>query len=466
MTGGMAFEALNNAGRSGTRLLIILNDNDHSINANVGAVADLFGKVRVSSAYYQAKLWTKKRVSAIPYIGKALYTGFHNTKSALKRWLYRKSIFQQMGLEYLGPIDGHDLKELYDALMAAKAIEKPCILHIKTVKGKGYPFAEQEPTRFHGTSGFDIATGRDTAPKKPGFSGELGKLLCKKAGENAKLCAITAAMASGTGLESFERRYPDRFYDVGIAEQHAVTFAAGLAKGGLIPVIAIYSTFLQRAYDQMLHDVALQGLHVIFAIDRAGFVGADGATHQGLFDLSYLRQMPGMTIYSPATFSELAQCLEEALTVDGPCAIRYPKGGEADLHTFLPHGDYLLSHRPGAETLLLTYGREAEICQEAARLALEQGVSVDVVKLLKLQPLDCKALQLLFEGYRAVWIVEESEAAGSLGEFLAAGIPWNTPPHLRAVHGFVPHATEGEQREFCGLDAASICREILEEQGH
>ena len=300
LTGGMAYEALNNAGRSGTRLIVILNDNEMSISENVGSMARYLAVIRSKPEYFKLKAKTERTLNRIPIVGKPVKKFIYRLKSDIKSSMYESTFFEELGFKYMGPIDGHNLDNLCEALDSAKLVGAPVVLHISTTKGKGYEFAEKNPSVYHGISKFDVETG-EYAEGITNFSNEFGKKLCELAEKDEKICAITAAMSLGTGLKDFSQKYSDRFYDVGIAEQHAITFASGLAKGGMTPVFAVYSTFLQRAYDQLVHDGTLQKQKVIIGVDRAGFVGEDGVTHQGVLDVAFLNSIPDITIYSPFT---------------------------------------------------------------------------------------------------------------------------------------------------------------------
>ena len=327
LTGGMAYEALNNAADLKTNFIIIINDNNMSISRNVGGMSTYLSALRTAEAYTGMKLGVTKTLKKIPRVGEAVVDTMRKTKSSIKQLFIPGMLFENMGLTYLGPVDGHNMRQMMKLFNEAKRVEGPVVVHVLTKKGRGYAPASNHPARFHGTGPFDIKTGRVLEKKKSlTYTDVFAKKIVSLGEKNKKLAAITAAMPDGTGLVEFGKRFPDRFFDVGIAEEHAVTFAAGLALGGMIPVVAIYSSFLQRAVDQMLHDVCMQNLHVIFAIDRAGLVGADGETHQGCFDLSYLSMMPNMKVLAPKNAAELEQMLEYAVACEGPVAIRYPRG--------------------------------------------------------------------------------------------------------------------------------------------
>lgn len=327
LTGGMAYEALNHAGQLGTRLIVILNDNEMSITRNVGAMSAYLSRLRTDPFYYRSKEEIRGAVQRIPNIGKRMFKAAERFKGSVKYLLVPGMLFEELGFTYLGPIDGHNLRMLDQVLERARLVTGPVLVHVNTIKGKGYPPAEKYPNKFHGIGPFDLETGKSHRSKsEPTFTEVFGKTVLQIAEKHPEVVTITAAMTDGTGLCEFGRRYPDRFFDVGIAEQHAVTLAAGLAQSGYLPIVALYSTFLQRAYDQIVHDAALQNLHLILALDRAGIVGEDGETHQGVFDLSYLRHIPRMTVMVPKDQSELAAMLKSSLQYQGPIAIRYPRG--------------------------------------------------------------------------------------------------------------------------------------------
>ena len=327
LTGGMAYEALNNAAELETNFIIVLNDNNMSISPNVGGMSNYLSALRTAEAYTGMKISINKAVKKIPHVGTAIIYDMRRTKSSSKQRFIPGMLFENMGLTYLGPVDGHNMRQMMRLFNEAKRVKGPVVVHVLTEKGRGYEPARRNPDMFHGIGPFDIKTGRLTQKENlPGYTDVFSEALCEIAEEEKKVVAITAAMPGGTGLKKFSQRYPKRFFDVGIAEEHAVSFAAGLALGGVIPVVAIYSSFLQRAVDQMLHDVCMQKLHVVFAIDRAGLVGADGETHQGNFDISYLGMMPGMTVMAPKNDWELKEMLRFAVKAEGPVAIRYPRG--------------------------------------------------------------------------------------------------------------------------------------------
>ncbi len=470
LSGGLALEGMNNAGRSKEKLIVILNDNKMSISKNVGSMARYLTKIRMKPSYINAKQSVHQKLDRSPAIGQPVARWI----SRVKAWIrvnffgHQKNIFEQMGFNYYGPLDGHDISQLQTALRAAKRSRGPVWLHICTVKGKGYEFAERDPKIFHGVSAFDLDTGEPKSGSV-GYSDVFGECMCELARKEKRLCAITAAMTIGTGLTGFEAKYRNRFYDVGIAEEHAVTFAAGLAAGGAVPVFAVYSTFLQRSYDQILHDAALQNLHLVLAIDRAGVVGEDGETHQGLFDVAFLNTIPRVTIFAPSSFEELRLMLSRAvLETPGVVAVRYPRGGEA----YLPEDytvrreEYTLYGDPNASVLLITYGRlfsQACLAQEALR---EKGLPVCILKLNCIKPIPEEAIRTA-SGYAGCYFIEEGMKNGGVGEsffFRLAQIGFGGSFHLRAVEEYVRQAKVDSALHHLGLDADSIARTILEQE--
>lgn len=413
-TGGMAYEALNNAGHYQDRIIVVLNDNEMSISKNVGAFARYLAQIRSKPEYYSTRDKIRKWISAVPLVGKPMAKLVSDSKIYLKEMLYHSNLFEDFGFEYVGPVDGHDLESLCDAFERAKASDGPVLVHVDTIKGKGYSFAEKQPDAYHGVPQFNAKLGScENRPQD--FSAVFGSWIAEAAEKDAKICAITAAMKDGTGLEEFAARYPERFYDVGIAESHAVTFSAGLAHGGLHPVFAVYSTFLQRAYDQVMQDMAIANEHVLLAVDRAGIVGEDGETHQGIFDISFLSSIPGITILSPATYPELRACLDRAMyRCTGPVAVRYPKGREKAFPAGL-HGNEKFQLSEDVDTLLISYGRLAVSCCQAAELLRQKGVDVGVLKLTQLLPY-CEELLPMFLKKKSIFFVEEAIEQGSISQ--------------------------------------------------
>ena len=423
LTGGLAYEGINNAGRAKGKLIVVLNDNKMSISKNVGAIARHLAIIRAKPWYFRVKDTVEFILSHTPLLGPRIRDALIASKNAIKSTLYHSTIFEEMGLVYLGPVDGHDVAGISRLLERAKAIRKPALVHVMTVKGKGYTYAEQDPRTFHGVPRFDVETGGiAAASSEETFSDVLGETLCETARSNENVVAITAAMAAGTGLTRFATEYHNRFFDVGIAEEHATVFAAGLARNGLLPVFAVYSTFLQRSYDQIVHDVALQHLKVVFAIDRAGIVGEDGETHQGIFDAAFLNTVPGITVFSPCTFAELRNDLMAAMyETDGPAAVRYPRGGEPALpEDFSPsYLNFDLYGEGRAEVLLVTYGRLFAQAAAAARKLREQGMEVSVLKLNRIKPID-PACYDITSYFHTVFFFEEGITAGGVGEHFGA----------------------------------------------
>jgi 1-deoxy-D-xylulose-5-phosphate synthase len=434
LTGGLAYEGLNDAGQSGEPLIVILNDNGMSITKNVGGIARHLAALRLKPQYVRAKKITHELLNPLPG-GKMIARAIHNGKKIFKDALIPGSMFAQMGFEYFGPADGHDVRTVTYLLRRAAALKKPVLIHLVTQKGRGYTHSERNPSAYHGVQRFHIDSGEAVNCGESSFAGVFGETLTKLAGSDRRIVAVTAAMQTGTGLDLFAKRFPKRFFDVGIAEGHAVTMAAGMAKQGLRPVTAIYSTFLQRSYDQLIHDVALQNLPVVFAVGSAGLCGEDGETHHGVFDLLFLGSIPNMTLWAPSTFAELREMLARALEHDGPAAIRYPRGCEA------PQTD-----RYGSDATIVTYGAMTGAAHEAAELLEGQGISCGAVKVTSLKPLQP------VETHGKVFILEDNP--GYLCRHMD-GIPINTGDR------FIPHGTPEELLSFCGLDAESIAAAVM-----
>ncbi|HCB99647.1 MAG TPA: 1-deoxy-D-xylulose-5-phosphate synthase [Ruminococcaceae bacterium] len=467
LTGGLAFEGINNAGRAPENLIIVLNDNKMSISKNVGAIARYLMVIRSKPIYFKIKDIAEVILAHLPFFGKKIRTALVLSKNAVKNYLYHSTIFEEMGLIYLGPVDGHDTEAVERLLNRAKKVGRPALVHVLTVKGKGYPFAEQNPGAYHGVSRFHVETGTALVPvSHETFSAVFGRTLCLAASNNPNICAITAAMTSGTGLTDFSKQYKDRFFDVGIAEEHAVVFSAGLAANGMLPVFAVYSTFLQRAYDQIVHDVALQNLKVIFAIDRAGLVGEDGQTHQGILDVAFLNTIPKMTVYSPSTADELSNDLLAAFyEIDGPVAVRYPKGTTPALpKDYCPtYRHYDLYGSGQADILIVTYGRLfAEAVRAANRLRAE-GLSVSVLKLNRIKPIDevCFETAMFFS---QIYFVEEGMRSGGVGELFCARMAergFAGQFTVAAIEDrFVQHGSVKELLALLQLDAKGIAERV------
>ena len=470
LTGGMAYEALNNAAELDTNFIIVLNDNNMSISKNVGGMSSYLSALRTAEAYTGMKLSVTKSLKKIPKVGTAVVDTMRKTKSSIKQLIIPGMLFENMGLTYLGPVDGHDMRQMMKLFNEAKRVEGPVIVHVLTQKGRGYAPASLHPDQFHGTGPFDIQTGRQLAVKKgPTYTDIFSKAMVKFGKENPKLVGITAAMKEGTGLKEFEKAFPDRLFDVGIAEEHAVSFAAGLALGGVVPVVAIYSSFLQRAVDQMLHDVCMQNLHVIFAIDRAGLVGADGETHQGNFDLSYLTMMPNMTVMAPKNGRELEKMLEFAVHAAGPCAIRYPKGsayqGLEEFDSPVRFGKSEVLYR-GEKTAILSVGSMTQVCEQVYRELKDKGENPTFVNARFVKPLDTELLDELAKDHKLFVTVEENVKNGGFGEHVAAYME-ACHPEVRVLpiaiwNRFVEHGEISSLRARIGLSAPDILDAIEE----
>ena len=438
-----------------------------SISRNVGSIAKYLTHIRTRPGYLRLKSHMETAVDHIPVVGRPLRRGISHAKSSVKRMVYASTLFEDFGFAYYGPLDGHDIKGLMDALESAKTAERPVLLHIVTKKGKGYTFAERNPGKYHGVSKFDVKAGVPSAGEDT-FSSVFGRCLCDFAEQDPRICAITAAMAEGTGLTDFSCRFPSRFFDVGIAEEHAVTFSAGLAAEGMLPVCAVYSTFLQRGYDQIIHDAALQNLRMVFAVDRAGVVGEDGETHQGIFDVPFLNAIPNVSIYSPYSYSELRETLETALySCEGVAAVRYPRGKEPYLPEAVqkPCKEYWLYGDPSASVAIITYGRLfSEACEAVHRLAAE-GIRIRVIKLNRIKPIPREAVSCAAAASR-LFFFEEGIERGGIGEHVGA-LLWQRRFRgtycLKGIGGFVPHASMDETLHSLGLDAEGMVKTIESE---
>ena len=462
--GGLSFEGLNDAGASGEPLIVILNDNGMSIDANVGGMSRHLAQIRTKAGYYEFKKKYRQALDGSK-AGQKLYELSHDVKTALKKSLLPVStVFEGMGFTYMGPVNGHDVRGLTDMLRAAKELNRPVLLHVHTKKGKGYAPAEQEPEKFHGVSPFDPATGK-SAPPSPSFSSVFGSELASLASSDRRICAITAAMADGTGLTAFAKNHPRRFFDVGIAEGHAVAMAAGMAKQGLLPVFAVYDSFLQRGYDMLVQDVSLDDLHVVLAVDRTGLVGADGETHHGCID--YLSQIPGMTVFCPAGFSELRHMLRAALyDCKGPAAIRYPRGGEGAYREDC--GDAPVSVlQQGTDACIVTYGVLVNQALEAAQRLANEGVAVRVVKLNRVAPLEWDAVCSALDGASRLVVLEDQLRQGCVGQRLAAALLERNaaPERLRLLNAGERLPAQGSVQQLyhaLGLDAAGVTAAVRE----
>lgn len=464
ITGGLAYEGLCNAGRSNDRLIVILNDNRMSINRNVGFVARHLASLRSRPRYVQAKNNFGNLLAAVPLVGKPLRQLLIRGKLQLKQAVYHSSsMFEEMGYYYLGPVNGHDLRDLTSALQTAKNLNRPVLLHVETVKGQGYSYALQNPDVYHGVSGFNVETG-ETVKGSRGFSHAAGDCLCELAGQDEKLCVVTAAMTDGTGLSAFAKQFPQRFFDVGIAEEHAVTFTSGMAASGLLPVFAVYSTFLQRSYDQLLNDTSIMNNHVVLAIDRAGIVPEDGETHQGIYDVPFLSTIPNTTVFAPSTFEELTLHFKQALyETNGIAAVRYPKGSE------FPHVDaykpdykaFTYFRNPHARTVVVTYGRLFFNVLQAVR-RLQKELPLSVIKLNRIHPLPSEIFELLGQ-YRRIVFFEEGSYAGGIAQQLGSQLMehqyWGVyEPH--AIDAAIPACTVEEGLHRFGLDVDGMVERL------
>ena len=460
-TGGVAYEGLNDAAVSNEPMIVILNDNAMSIDKNVGGMASHLRQLRIKDKYLGMKARYRHFLERIPG-GAFVFRVTRSMKEGLRRMLIPSTIFESMGFTYLGPVDGHDTENLIALLQTAKDMKRPVVLHVMTRKGKGYAPAEEHPKLFHGVGKFNAATGE--VPEKTGetFSDAFGKTMMELA-DNHRLCAITAAMPGGTGLLDFKKAYPKRLFDVGIAEEHAVSMAGGLAKQGMVPVVAIYSTFLQRAYDMLMQDIALQSLHAVFAVDRAGLVGEDGETHHGVFDVGYLRQIPGMTVLAPGSCCELREMLKWAVNIHkGPVAIRYPRGTDVGYigSAWTSNLDNICCHRDGRDGAVVVYGTMLQTALNAADLLKAKGIRVAVIRLMALNPLPLGALSAHLRGMKNVLVVEEVCSGSGICRDLAwelekAGL--NCRVYGLDLGGnFVTHGTVSQLRKHCGIDADGI----------
>lgn len=457
LTGGLAYEGLNDAGASGEPLVVVLNDNGMSITTNVGAISRHLKLLRLKPGYFGLKKAYRQFTKKIPG-GATLYRVTHGLKTRLRRRLIGITIFEEMGFSYLGPVDGHDVEKLKFLLKEAKEMNCPVLLHVITKKGKGYIPAEVTPSKYHGVGRFNPVTGLSSGNGGNSFSETFGQALCDLATADDRICAITAAMEQGTGLSQFAASFHERYFDVGIAEGHAVSMAAGLAKQGLLPVFAVYSTFLQRSYDMLQQDVGLLGLHVVLAVDRAGLVGEDGETHHGVFDVGYLRQIPGMTVFCPASQAELRRMLREAvLETDGPVAVRYPRGGNGAYEGAV--WEHQLCEAPAVT--IVTYGITINDVLAAQKRLSDEKISVDVIKLDQIAPLHLEPIQKSLARSGKLLVVEETAAAGCVGSAILTQLVQDgaAPKAVRLLNlqsGLVPHGSLPLLRHRTGLDEAGI----------
>jgi 1-deoxy-D-xylulose-5-phosphate synthase len=468
LTGGMALEALNHAGASNTNITVVLNDNEMSIGRNVGGISKYLNRIRTAPAYLHFKYDIKNVLKKMPVAGNTLFRIAERIKDSFKYLLVQGMLFEDMGFTYLGPVDGHDIGKLMDIFKRCKTISGPVLVHVVTKKGKGYSYAEEKPDLFHGIGPFDIETGKMLSQSGTTYSKVLGSELTKLAEDNSRIVAITAAMASGTGLSSFAKKYPKRFVDVGIAEQHAVTFAAGLAASGYKPFFTVYSTFLQRAYDQVIHDICIQNLPVCLCVDRAGIVGEDGETHQGICDLSYLRTMPNMTVMAPKNIDEFKIMLDWCSESDFPTAIRYPRGGDMDVNLgpakaiTLGGWEQLIE---GKDVAILACGRMVQFSYIACQRLNEKGIYPKLINCRFIKPYDRAMLSSIINEYSLIITVEDNFAAGGFGssilEHVAGSGYGGKIINLGFPDEFIPQGSPDQLYKEYGLDSEGICNAVV-----
>ena len=463
-TGGLAFEALNNIGNLKSKMLIILNDNEMSISENVGALSKLLMKARTNRKYTSSKRKIVQKIKKMPGGGHRLMGALRKIKSSIKSALGQNMLFEQLGITYLGPVNGHDIHAMEVLFRRALSLDEPVIVHVKTKKGKGYVPAENSPQTFHGVGPFEVETG-EQEKKRASYSDVFGKVMCSMAEKNDKLAVITPAMVPGSGLKEFASTYPEKIFDVGIAEGHAVTFAGGMAAGGAMPVVSIYSSFLQRGYDNLIHDVAIGKYHVVFAVDRAGIVAGDGATHQGVFDISYLTAVPNMTLLSPSSYDELEKMLCYAVDKhDAPIAIRYPRGREA---RSIDNGEFVLSKasvvKEGCDITILAEGQSVATALAAADILSEKGISAEVIDARTIKPLDFETVFESAAKTGKLYTIEENLRRGGMGEMISAeakvrGLTFDLV--IKAIEDeFITHGTIADLNDFYGFTPEKIARD-------
>ncbi len=470
-TNGMVYEALNNCNNKDVNLIIVLNDNEMSISQNVGSLAGYLSKIRTSSVYYYFKRGCQKIFGRIPYFGKLLLKLTRHIKNGFKRLFYKQPFFEPLGVKYLGPVDGNDIDRLEIVMKEAKRTGRCTLVHIKTKKGNGYKYAEDMPENYHSVSAFDPDSGVGEGISND-FSSEFGRIVCARSEKDSRICAITSAMRDGTGLAGFAEKYPDRFFDVGIAEEHEIAFAGGLAAQGMIPVCALYSTFAQRTYDQIIHDVSLQKLHIVIALDRAGIVPGDGETHQGIFDCAFISGIPNTEIYSPDSFAEMKTCFGKAFDSDIISVVRYPKGKEADYNreAFKSYGEFsvcdsFINDKPNV--VVFTYGSLTKNVYDAAKTLCDEGISVRIIKLLKVHPV-CDYIgdiSRFTDGASLLYFAEEGIKNGGVSQKVISALSesgkLSQNTFIHAIDGFYPvHGSVEYVREKCGLDSESLANEV------
>ena len=468
LTGGMAQEALNDAGSSNADITVILNDNNMSISENVGGIVNFLSKLRTKRFYTRTNSKIKKGISKIPLLGKYLVYIIQKIKRGIKQIFIKKMYYEDIGFTYFGPVDGHNIDRLESILNRSKTINGPVLIHVVTKKGNGYKFAEENPDKFHSTSSFNIETGKTKNEKKDDYSKIFGNKLCDLAKNNNKIVAISAAMIDGTGLKKFKEEFPNRIYDVGIAEQHALCMAAGMAQKGMVPVVPIYSSFYQRAYDQVIHDICLQNLHVVMCVDRAGIVGNDGETHQGIFDMAFFSLIPNITIMAPKNFEELEKMLEFAVNINKPIVIRYPRGGEGKVKfdkcekVVLGKSELI---KEGKDVTIIAIGKMVDRAVKVAEIVEKQGISVEIINARFLKPLDDKTIENSILKTRNVITIEDGILRGGLATSIIEIVNKLKLNDIEIKNygyddKFVQHGSVDELEKINGLDAENIAKEI------
>ena len=470
LTGGLAFEALNNASRLKRNFIIVLNDNEMSISENVGGMSKYLSGIRTGNVYNDVKSGVTKTLSSIPVVGEKIVHQISKTKSSIKQLVIPGMLFENMDITYLGPIDGHNISQMTRVFKEAKKLKHAVLVHVITKKGKGYEPAEKKPSKYHGIDAFNRLTGEVLNPKTTStYTDVFSRTLCKLAFDNEKIVAITAAMADGTGLKRFKSEFSERFFDVGIAEEHAVTFAAGLASKGLKPYVAIYSSFLQRAYDQMLHDVCIQNLPVVFMIDRAGIVGSDGETHQGIYDISYLRSIPNMSIFAPKNRFEFADIIKYSTYFNGPLAIRYPKGPACEMYENIrtpikyAKSEVIFKEK---DVAIIFCGSMLRISAKARDMLKEQNINCSLINARFLKPIDEECIDMLAKDHKLIVTVEENVLTGGFGEAVLRYVN-NCEYDARVLNIGIPnmyleHGNVDVLKEEVGLTSKNIVKRILE----
>ncbi len=470
LTGGMALEALNDAGFSNTNIIVILNDNEMSISKNVGGISRFLSRVRTKKFYTKSNNYVKKAVAKIPKFGDFIIRHTRKLKYSIKQLMIPNMMFEDMGFKYMGPIDGHDIEKLESYFKTAKQLlDGPILIHVVTKKGKGYKPAEENPDKFHGIGSFNLETGESLTPKKKDYSKAFGEKLVELAEKNEKIVAVTAAMKDGTGLTEFSKRFPNRFFDIGIAEQHAIGMAAGMAKDGMIPVVPIYSSFYQRGYDQVIHDVCIQKLPVVLCVDRAGIVGNDGETHQGILDLSFFNVVPNLNIMAPKDFIELGDMLEFAINLNEPVVIRYPRGGEGDYkfekHEPIEKGKAEIIEE-GKDITIVAIGKMVDRAMKVSEILKEKNIEAEVINARFLKPIDEKTIVSSISKTKNVITIEDNSVEGGLGTVVSELIVKNNLQNIKMKKlgypdEFVKHASTGEIEKLYGLDAEAIAKSCI-----